>query len=524
MSSNDDKKSVDVHDTPQLSDSDNVDEKKGTAADRLDMYRMGKTQDLTRNFRFLSIFGFSMILMASWEYCLSVSTIGLVNGGTAGLIWMFFICWIGFIIVNTSMAEMASMAPTIGGQYHWVSEFAPPGYQKPISYLMGWMCVLGWQGACASSSFIGGTQIQGLIVMNNPSYEPKGWHGTLLTIAIAALSVLFNTFLARKLPLVEACILVVHVFAFFGVLVTLWVLSPRADAKDVFTQFSDGGGWGNLGGSALVGILAGVLPLLGADAAVHMSEEVRDAGRTIPRVMILTTVFNGLFGWIMVITYCFCIGDLAQVISTPTGQPFMQVFLNSTGSASSATAVSFWIVAMTVFSNLTMVATASRQLYAFARDHAVPFDTWFSKVPAGWDVPVNAIITTFVVSGVLALINIGSPVALNSITSLATTGLLSSCIVSIGCMIWRRCTDRELLPSKLKLGRWGLPINIASEAFLIIIFVLAFMPGNPNPTAAEMNWSIVMYSGLILFTVVYYFLYGRHRYEGPVAYVRKLDQ
>jgi hypothetical protein len=39
----------------------------------------------------------------------SVSTIGLVNGGTAGLIWMFFICWIGFLLVNTSMAEMASM-------------------------------------------------------------------------------------------------------------------------------------------------------------------------------------------------------------------------------------------------------------------------------------------------------------------------------------------------------------------------------------------------------------------------------
>lgn len=83
-----------------------------------------------RNFRFLSIFGFSMILMASWEFSLryvmltkaswaahqliqsstqSVSTIGLVNGGTAGLIWMFFICWVGFLLVNTSMAEMASM-------------------------------------------------------------------------------------------------------------------------------------------------------------------------------------------------------------------------------------------------------------------------------------------------------------------------------------------------------------------------------------------------------------------------------
>jgi hypothetical protein len=39
----------------------------------------------------------------------SVSTIGLINGGTAGLIWIFFICWIGFLLINTSMAEMGSM-------------------------------------------------------------------------------------------------------------------------------------------------------------------------------------------------------------------------------------------------------------------------------------------------------------------------------------------------------------------------------------------------------------------------------
>jgi choline transport protein len=39
----------------------------------------------------------------------SVATIGLINGGTAGLIWMFFICWVGFLLVNSSMAEMASM-------------------------------------------------------------------------------------------------------------------------------------------------------------------------------------------------------------------------------------------------------------------------------------------------------------------------------------------------------------------------------------------------------------------------------
>ncbi|KAK7427304.1 hypothetical protein QQZ08_006241 [Neonectria magnoliae] len=516
-----DKESPGVHDAA-VGHNDGVDEKRGNAADRADMYRMGKLQEMRRNFRFLSIFGFSMILMASWEFSLrnslrvmvvgqptqplapSVSTIGLVNGGTAGLIWMFFICWIGFLLVNTSMAEMASMAPTTGGQYHWVSEFAPPQHQKFISYLMGWMCVLGWQTSCASSAFIPGTQIQGLVVLNYPDYVPEAWHGTLLSVA--------------------GLVLVIHIFAFFGILVTLWVLSPRADFTAVFTQFSDGGGWGSLGGSTLVGVLAGVLPLLGADAAVHMSEELRDASRTLPRSMIMTTVFNGAFGWIMVITYCFCIGDLGEVIASPTGYPFMQVFYNSTQSTTSATAMSVFIVAMTVFSNLTMVATSSRQLFAFARDHAVPFSPWFSKVPAGWDVPLNAILTTFLISSLLSLINIGSAVALNSITSLATTSLLSSYIVSIGCMVWRRWTKNPLLPSKFSLGEWGLAINIASEAFLVVIFVLAFVPGNPNPNPAEMNWNILIYGAVTILSLGYYFFRGTHRYEGPVAYVRALQQ
>jgi hypothetical protein len=45
--------------------------KKGTPDDQRDMHRMGKTQELRRNFRFVSIFGYSMILMATWETVLT---------------------------------------------------------------------------------------------------------------------------------------------------------------------------------------------------------------------------------------------------------------------------------------------------------------------------------------------------------------------------------------------------------------------------------------------------------------------
>jgi choline transport protein len=45
-------------------------EKRGTRADILSMWRLGKKQEFLRNFRFVSIYGFSMILMATWEIML----------------------------------------------------------------------------------------------------------------------------------------------------------------------------------------------------------------------------------------------------------------------------------------------------------------------------------------------------------------------------------------------------------------------------------------------------------------------
>lgn len=52
----------------ELSDQDvgNVQEV-GTKSDRMDMWRMGKKQEFRRGFHFLSIFGFIMVLMATWE-------------------------------------------------------------------------------------------------------------------------------------------------------------------------------------------------------------------------------------------------------------------------------------------------------------------------------------------------------------------------------------------------------------------------------------------------------------------------
>jgi amino acid permease len=80
-----------------------------TTADAHDMHRMGKTQETRRNFRSITILGFCIVLLSTWETILATSVFALANGGTAGLIWGYFIVMVGFGFVVASLAEMASM-------------------------------------------------------------------------------------------------------------------------------------------------------------------------------------------------------------------------------------------------------------------------------------------------------------------------------------------------------------------------------------------------------------------------------
>lgn len=47
--------------------------------------------------------------------------------------------------------------------------------------------------------------------------------------------------------------------------------------------------------------------------------ELQDASYTLPRTMVLATTINGGLMFVMGITLCYTIGDLEQVLATPTG-------------------------------------------------------------------------------------------------------------------------------------------------------------------------------------------------------------
>jgi choline transport protein len=128
---------------------------------------------------------------------------------------------------------------------------------------------------------------------------------------------------------------------------------------------------------------------------------------------------------------------------------------------------------------------------------------------------------SYTIAVLLSLINIGSTIAFNIISSLGIGALLSSYIVSISCITIKRLRGEALIPSRFSLGRAGLPINIFSVLFLVLAFIMTFFPQSPHPNNETMNWSILVYGAVVVFSIVYFVAVGRNRYAGPVAYVKK---
>lgn len=259
----------------------------------------------------------------------------------------------------------------------------------------GWLSFLGWQTGVCGTAFLVGTSLQGLIALCVPTYEAQPWQGTMIVIGVVCFTVIFNTFLAKKLPFVEGLMLMLHIVGLFAIMIPLLVLAPRHNAKAVFTEFTNNGGWPTDGVSFMVGLNSIVVTLSGFDSTVHMckcnlapwlyyltslAEETKNAAITLPRTIMWSTALNAALGFAMVITIVFTWGDMEEIRQTPTIFPFIQVFYNTTQSLPGTAVMTVIIILTLLASTIAVTATASRQIWSFARDNGVPFSASVSRV------------------------------------------------------------------------------------------------------------------------------------------------
>jgi len=517
---------------------------KGFDKDRYELARAGKQQVLKRRFGLVSMTGLSCGLMCTWESLLVIFSIGFINGGPAGLIYGFIIIWLGNFSVFVCIGELASAVPTAGGQYHWVSLLAPRSNKKFFSYVTGWLTVIGWIAALTSVCFFVADLILQLVGLNNPeNFTRQGWHGTLLLWAVLLLCVFINVFVSGALPTIEVVVLIVHVLGFFGILVPLVYLSPTHNsAKEIFTTFHNEGKWSTQALAFFVGLQGNALAFVGTDSVVHMSEEVRNATKDVPRSMLLSLIINGSLALGMLFAVLFSADNIAELLDNAGSlAPFIRIFSDAVGSDTGASVMVCIIILLEFCSAMGCLAAASRMTWSFARDRGLPFSRALSMIEKRTTIPVIAIVVVTVLSALLALINIGNSAAFNGTISLVLEGFYLSYLLALGLLLWRRLRgdldgsdalmvfnsgqidesyDRSLTwgPWRLK-GALGVANNVVAICYLTLIIFFSFWPSAVNPDLNHMNWAGVVTGGVALISVVYYYVYAKKSYSGPIVEV-----
>jgi choline transport protein len=114
-------------------------------------------------------------------------------------------------------------------------------------------------------------------------------------------------------------------------------------------------------------------------------------------------------------------------------------------------------------------------------------------------------------------------VATNAVISLSNAGLLISYIASVSMVVLKRLRGEPLLPRRWSLGRFGLPVNLIALSFLWLSFVMSFFPSYVDPSLADMNWAIVMLSGVVIFASIDYYFRAHKTYRPPVGLVKRIE-
>ncbi|KAJ4340945.1 hypothetical protein N0V95_007347, partial [Ascochyta clinopodiicola] len=423
------------------------------------------------------------------------------------------------IAIACSLGEIASIYPTAGGQYHWVAALSPPSSRAAASWFTGWINVGGQIVLTASAAFAAGLQLQALIILNDDSYIPARWQGLLFYWLVLLYAAAINIWGSRMLPTANLLSGVLHITGFLAILVTLGVMAPKNTAAFVFTEVSNSSGWSNDGVSWLVGLLSSVYPLLGYDAAVHLAEEMPHASRNVPLAMIGSVTINGILGIGYCIMLLFSTGTLDTLLATPTGFPFMQIFLDATRSSAGATIMSLVITLIAIAATAAGVTSTSRTVWAFARDKATPFDHYFAYVNRSSHIPVRAIVLITILQMLLGFIYLGNSTAFNAILSMAILGLYTSYLIPIVYFMTygrNRLAAHEFgffkMPKSL-----GLVLNLLSCAWLVLAIVFSTFPTYMPVTAQNMNYSTVVMVGWVVLGGIYYVVRGKKKFEVPVV-------
>ncbi|MCJ1313430.1 hypothetical protein MMC25_007108 [Agyrium rufum] len=256
----------------------------------------------------------------------------------------------------------------------------------------------------------------------------------------------------------------------------------------------------------------------------HMTEEIKNATRAAPRAIVMSVYIGAVTGFIFLIAVCFCIGDITTTAESTTGVPLIQIFYDSTGSVGASCFLATLVTVIGLVAANALMAEGSRSLFAFARDHGLPFSHVFAKVEPKRQVPVNAVLLSCAVQLALNSIYFGTLTGFNTVISIATEGFYLSYAMPLLVRILARYTGHaKVLPGPYTLGKYGIVLNYIGLIFLVFASITFNFP-TINPVSKDnMNYTSAAIGVIGFVSLITWITTGRKNFTGPQTGVANVN-
>jgi amino acid transporter len=314
-----------------------------------------------------------------------------------------------------------------------------------------------------------------------------------------------------------------------GVLIIVAFLVFKPDHHQsfgtVFGSTLNNSGWGHgwIWLVLLLGLLQAQYTYTGYDASAHMSEETQDASRAAARGVIMSILVSAVFGYILALGVTFAIQGS---ISDTAGQGVFAVkavYLDALGNTT-AKVMLFITVGAQFYCGMSSITSASRMMYAFSRDGAVPGHQLWRRLNAQ-RVPYFAAMAIAVLAFLCAFpayFGTSGYTAYVAVTSIAVIGLY----IAYAIPIYLRLKQGDAWePGEWNLGSRYKIIGWTAVIWIGFISILFILPTNPNGIPwhpDKFKWTLFNYAplavgGTMLLVGGWWLVSANKWFKGPIS-------
>lgn len=473
-----------------------------------------------REFGYLSTFSFAVSISGLFATIMTTFSFPLYAGGSAAAVWCWLISGAGCMCIACSVAELVSAYPTSGGLYFTISRLAPREWVPSLSWITGWINLLGQVAGVASSEYGAAQMLLAAVSMGRDfNYTITANTTVGVMAALTVLTGVVNSLSTYWMEKMTKTYVIFHVLVLVSCSIALLVMTkPKHDAHYVFTNVEPTSGWSPAGFSFLFGFLSVSWTMTDYDATAHITEEINEPEVKAPWAISLAMLFTYIAGFLFNIVLCFCMGDPAEILLSPIVQPVAQIFYNSLGKAGGIffTVCGFIIIKFVCF---TAMQALGRTVFAFSRDRLIPGHNIWTQINPKTGTPLYAVWISVFFCIAINLIGLGSYAAIAGVFNICAIALDWSYCIPIAC---------KLLFGRFEPGPWHMGVfskyvNAWACLWTLFVSIIFILPTVRPVTALTMNYASVFLVLILGCAAIFWYISGRKYYSGPVIEAEGYD-